>query len=238
MCYNEDMSIYEIQNTILDTFYGLSEFPFVFSGGTALSRYYLQHRESEDLDFFCKDITLDFEYIYRIINQNLRFKGFICEETERADKTGQIKYIIFVVTSPTGISIKVDFLEDPFAGMWEPQTRKDYTANPVQVDALELIYYRKLYSVTYGRHSLAERVKDIIDLYFLDKVKPVLTMIEYTIKHNIGMDWLRFFQRLEEPHEISLERVKLLKPLNADTLSKWLTDISKKGVTKLIGGKI
>lgn len=26
---------------------------FYFSGGTALSHYYLQHRLSEDLDFFC-----------------------------------------------------------------------------------------------------------------------------------------------------------------------------------------
>jgi predicted nucleotidyltransferase component of viral defense system len=232
------MNIYEIQNTILDTFYGLSEFPFVFSGGTALSRYYLQHRESEDLDFFCKNITLDFEYIHRIINQNLRFKGFICEEIERADRAGQIGYIFFVVASPTGVSIKVDFLEDPFTGMWEPQMRKDYTANPVQVDALELIYYRKLYAVTYGKHPLAERIKDIVDLYFLDEVKPVLTMINYTIKHNISMDWLRFFQRLDEPHEITLERIKLLKPLNADALSRWLKDTSKKGVTKLTGGKL
>lgn len=231
------MDIYETQNTILDIFYGLSEFPFVLSGGTALSRYYLHHRESEDLDFFCKDITLDFEYIHKIINQNLRLKGFICEETERADKEGQIKYIFFVISSSGGVSLKLDFLEDPFSSMWEPRMRKDYTTNPVYVDALELIYYRKLYSVTYGRDPLGERVKDIVDLYFLNEVKPLLVMMDYIIEHNISIDWLRFFQRIGEPHGMSLERIKLLKPLNADTLSGWLKDITKKGVAKLIGGK-
>lgn len=228
--------IYDAQNAILDIFYGLPEFPFTLSGGTALARYYLHHRESEDLDFFCKNIDLDFEYVHKTVNRNLRLNGFICEETERVDKQGQIKYIIFIITSPKGESIKVDFLEDPFSGMWEPQARGDYTSHPVYVDSIELIYYRKLYAVTYGKHLISDRIKDVVDLYFLNKEKPLLTMMDYTIQHNIGIDWLRFFQRLEESQGINLERVRLLKPLTSDILSDWLKDTARKGAAKIIGG--
>lgn len=219
---------------ILEAFYSASEFPFVLSGGTALSRYYLHHRESEDLDFFCKSFVLDFEYVYKIINLNLRTKGFICEEIERADKEGQIKYIIFVV-SYADAAIKLDFLDDPFSGMWEPAMRKDYTDSPVIVDAIELIYYRKLYSITYGKHLLNERPKDLVDLYFLNNVKPVFEMIDYTTEHNIGLDWLSFFKKLGETSEISLDRVRLLKPLDTHTLSAWLRDVSLQGITRQIG---
>lgn len=232
------MKLYEIQDSILEAFYSSPEFPFVLSGGTALSRYYLHHRESEDLDFFCKNIVLDFEYIYKIINLNIRTRGFICEEIERADQEGQIKYIIFVISSADGTSLKLDFLEDPFSGTWEPIARRDYTESPVLVDALELIYYRKLYAVTYGRHSTAERVKDLVDLYFLNEVKSIFEMIDYTIEYNIGLDWLRFLKRLEESHEIILDRVKLLKPLDAHTLSSWLRDVSRRGIIRQTGGSI
>ncbi|MBI5193915.1 MAG: nucleotidyl transferase AbiEii/AbiGii toxin family protein [Nitrospirae bacterium] len=219
---------------ILEAFYGASEFPFVLSGGTALSRYYLHHRESEDLDFFCKNFVLDFEYIYRIINLNLRTRGFICEEIERADREGQIKYIIFVV-SYSGVAVKLDFLEDPFSGMWEPAGRKDFTDSPVIVDAIELIYYRKLYSITYGKYHLNERPKDLVDLYFLNSVKPIFEMIDYTTEHNIGLDWLSFYKRLGETSEISLDRVRLIKALDSRTLSAWLRDVSLQGITRQIG---
>jgi predicted nucleotidyltransferase component of viral defense system len=231
------MELYKMQDVILDAFYGSHEFPFVLSGGTALSRFYLHHRESEDLDFFCKNIVLDFEYIYKIINQELRNRGFICEEIERADKEGLIKYIMLVVTF-NGASLKMDFLEDPFSGMWEPGMRKDYTHSPVLVDALELIYYRKLYAITYGRHPLTERVKDLVDLYFLNEAKPIFEMIDYTIEYNIGLDWLRFFQKLEESYGITLDRVKLLRPLDMNILLAWLKDTTQRGIARQFGGNI
>lgn len=241
VCYNFfiiSMTLLKIQDTVLEAFYSSPEFPFVLSGGTALSRYYLHHRESEDLDFFCKNIILDFEYIYRIINLYLRTKGFICEEIERADIKGQIKYIIFVVSPANGLSLKMDFIEDPFSGMWEPVMRRDYTDSPVLIDALDLIYYRKLYAVTYGKQSLTDRVKDLVDLYFLNEIKPIFEMIDYTTEHNIGLDWLSFFKKLDESHEINLSRVRLLKPLDAYKLSDWLREVSRRGIARQTGGGI
>ncbi|MFQ5454736.1 MAG: hypothetical protein ACE5EA_00865 [Nitrospirota bacterium] len=134
------------------------------------------------------------------------------------------------------MSLKVDFLEDPFSDMWQPQIRRDYTESPVLVDALELIYYRKLYAVTYGSHPLSERIKDLVDLYFLNEVNPIFEMIDYTIEYHIALDWLRFFQRLDQSGQITLDRVKLLKPLEADLLSAWLKDIAQKGIASRFGG--
>lgn len=43
--------LYPLQDKVLDGLKGLA-WPFYLSGGTALSRGYLQHRYSDDLDFF------------------------------------------------------------------------------------------------------------------------------------------------------------------------------------------
>ncbi|NLV20085.1 MAG: nucleotidyl transferase AbiEii/AbiGii toxin family protein [Bacteroidetes bacterium] len=40
--------------------------PFYLTGGTALGRFYLNHRYSEDLDFFVNDDPLFLKYIQRI----------------------------------------------------------------------------------------------------------------------------------------------------------------------------
>ena len=84
----------------------------------------------------------------------------------------------------------------------------------------------------------AERVKDLVDLYFLNEVKSIFEMIDYTLEYNIGLDWLRFFQKLEGSYEITLDRVKLLKPLDVNILSAWLKDITQRGIERLVGGNI
>ena len=49
---------------------------FYFSGGTALAYYYLQHRRSEDLDFFCQEEFLPQEVttVLKFLQKKLDFK--------------------------------------------------------------------------------------------------------------------------------------------------------------------
>ena len=51
-------SLYNLQDEVLDIFSQSiqSASLIYFGGGTALSRYYLNHRLSEDLDFFADNI--------------------------------------------------------------------------------------------------------------------------------------------------------------------------------------
>jgi predicted nucleotidyltransferase component of viral defense system len=50
--YKKDYkALYKMQNNFLD-WWKVYDSPFYLTGGTALGRFYLNHRCSEDLDFF------------------------------------------------------------------------------------------------------------------------------------------------------------------------------------------
>ena len=110
--------IYQAQDIILQILHKHKSFPYVLSGGTALSRFHFHHRFSEDLDFFCEDPDFSFEIVEGIINF-LRKAGLICELVGRTDKKGHLKIASYLIGS-----VKIDFLEDPFTGMWKPIKKK------------------------------------------------------------------------------------------------------------------
>lgn len=49
---NDYRKLYQLQDKFLK-WWQTQEYPFYLTGGTALGRFYLNHRFSEDLDFFC-----------------------------------------------------------------------------------------------------------------------------------------------------------------------------------------
>ncbi len=57
-----------LQDKFLEQFFG-SEFGsrFYLTGGTALARFYFQHRDSLDLDLFTNDQSQDFDTVNRTI---------------------------------------------------------------------------------------------------------------------------------------------------------------------------
>jgi len=64
--YND--TLYPLQDKVLQTVDNLKT-PFYLTGGTALSRCYLQHRYSDDLDFFVNSEPLFLTHIDAIIAQ-------------------------------------------------------------------------------------------------------------------------------------------------------------------------
>lgn len=160
--------IYLEQDLILTALQKIKKLPFVLSGGTALSRFYFHHRFSEDLDFFCEEPTFSFEKTEWIATF-LRKSGFICELMGRTDRPDRLKAASYEVKKKR--PIKVDFLEDPFSGMWSPVTKRTETGVPFRVDDLDQIYYRKLFSLLeqWHRARTVSRVKDLVDLYWLHR---------------------------------------------------------------------
>lgn len=158
--------LYHAQDRVLSRLKQSPGFPYVLSGGTALSRFYFHHRFSEDLDFFCEEFEFSFEKVEQIVN-HLRQHGFVCELVGRADQAGHLKIASYTVgTEPV---IKVDFLEDPFSGMWTPIERTSDSHLCFRVDALDQIYYRKFFSLLeqWARARSIVRIKDCVDLYCL-----------------------------------------------------------------------
>jgi len=100
-------NIYPIQNELLALVQG-ANVDFYLTGGTALSRFYLNHRYSDDLDFF--------------VNQNSEFKIQCNKTVDIIKKTGfscdigtiSEAFLRLFVTK-NEIQIKVDFVNDvPF----------------------------------------------------------------------------------------------------------------------------
>lgn len=96
--------LYNAQNFILHLIKQLDT-PFYLTGGTALSRFFLNHRYSFDLDFFINSDDRFAEYI-TFISQELNAKSGIDYEKSLAGK--EFARLI-VSTEPP---LKVEFVND------------------------------------------------------------------------------------------------------------------------------
>jgi predicted nucleotidyltransferase component of viral defense system len=144
--------LYELQNKVLD-FINKLNFPFYLTGGTALGRFYLNHRFSQDLDFFVNDNTNFPKYIDNIYkkfqNQFQLDKEltFIREEFAR-----------FIIKGKK-IWLKVEFVNDVAFRYSKPILFKQ-----ILVDNVRNILSNKI-SAIIGR----DEAKDIFDIICISK---------------------------------------------------------------------
>lgn len=142
------------QKNILDEI-GKNDFlssNFYFTGGTALSSFYLGHRYSEDLDFFSKD-RFDPQIVEGIIEglskkYSFTFKSRFVEVVYKFD-------LIFNNSS----TLKIDFAYYPYRQIEKPQL-----VNNLKIDSLLDIAVNKLFTI-----SQRNDIKDFVDLFYLLK---------------------------------------------------------------------
>ncbi len=192
---------------------------FYFTGGTALSLHYLQHRTSVDLDFFSKK-EFNPQIIVDTINTwqkelNLAADYLTVENTQ-----------IFNLTFPDKQTVKVDFAFYP-----HKQVEKVRMIDGIKVDSLIDIAINKLLTV-----EQRTEVKDFVDLYFLLQDISIWDLLEgvkvkFGVKIDpfiIGSDLLKVegFDYLPEMIKpFSLEKLKLFFKQKA----KQITGRSIKG---------
>jgi len=144
---------------------------FYLAGGTGLSLFYYHHRDSFDLDFFTQDfsrvkVNRLMEELSGLIKLNIELSA------ERAQED-RAKIMVYFLEADKGISLKIDFIEDTFKLIKEPNI-----VNGIPVSSLEDIYLKKIYAVSgvsqnldsTGRGRIVggrQEAKDFFDLYFL-----------------------------------------------------------------------
>jgi predicted nucleotidyltransferase component of viral defense system len=151
---------------------------FFLTGGTALSAFYLQHRLSEDLDFF----TEEEGQISRAlpIIQNIAFELNSKIEIRRSF----LSFIEFFLVR-NDESIRFDFAMDSPYRLAQKVFREGYG---IYIDNVTDISCNKL-SALYDRSEL----KDFVDIYFIDKeIIPFEELVEKAKEKHIGLDdyWL------------------------------------------------
>ena len=183
----------------------LSRF-FVWSGGTALSFYYLQHRLSADLDFMSQDLFRD-EYLLtelRKIAKNLGVKSI--EEQKKLNRCE------FWLKKDKEI-LRIEFVFYPFPRVRPPKKLKEFN---IKIDSIEDMLTNKV-------HAAYERSepKDIFDLYCILLIKKInFFRIFKLVEKKFGIridpvlfigEVLRGAEKLEGIRPLILKK-KLLKP--------------------------
>jgi len=126
---------------------------FYLSGGTALAAFYLNHRISEDLDFFSKDEvnTLAINTILKKARSQLGYTSLDFQQSFNRN--------LFFLHIRGSRVLKVEFTYFPFETLHKP---KHFGA--LRVDSLMDIAVNKVFTI-----SQQARARDFIDLYFILK---------------------------------------------------------------------
>lgn len=179
--------ITEEQKIILDEFRNdhFLRSNFYFTGGTALSFFYLQHRLSLDLDFFSEkifdsQIILEKLHLWR---QKHEF-GLELKTTENLHA--------FNLTFKSNKKLKVDFAYYPYKRL-----EKSKEVEGLPVDSLLDIAVNKFLTI-----SQREDIKDFVDLYFLFREFTVWDLAK-GVEVKFGMEtdpllWGSNFLKVEE----------------------------------------
>ncbi len=189
---------------------------FYFGGGTALSVFYLQHRYSEDLDFFSKK---EFEPIL-IIN----FMNKIAEKNNAALKMTKKETVLWFELEKDNQTSKIDFLDFPYK-----RIEKGTVYQGVEIDSEKDIGANKILTV-----NLENNPKDYVDLYFLLKKYTIWDFI-YSVeaKFRIQLDLISLGEDFMQAEELEF-LPKMIKPLALDHLKKFFRDLARKVGRKAI----
>ena len=199
---NDYRKLYRLQDKFLSWWFTLG-LPFYLTGGTALGRFYLDHRFSEDLDFF--------------INASPRYPNYISELKNKIGNQFSIDLLhslffdeftrLFITEGD--VSLKIDLVNDV----------DYYPGNPVvyrfgMIDTPLNILSNKLTAIV-GR----DEPKDIFDIvhislhysfnwqevFYHSKQKAVINELDVEQRmYSFPVSWLENIQWLDSPVDYSL----------------------------------
>lgn len=147
---------------------------FVWSGGTALSYNYLQHRLSIDLDFLSQDLLPDEYLLSSVMEIKERLKIGRVKEQKRFNR-----HEFWLQKNKE--ALKIEFVFYPFPFIKAPKKVKEFG---VKVDSIEDILTNKT-------HALFERSepKDVFDIFWiLRKEKIEYQKIFKWVKEKFGVE--------------------------------------------------
>ncbi len=156
---------------VLQTPYVLER--FYLTGGTALSCWYLHHRESLDLDFFTEKNEVNATWINRWLQKN---QGALDYKT--ISHSEQFGFHFYSLAFDKGESLKIDFSYFP-----SNRIERGIIWKGLYIDSLYDIAVNKFQTIT-----SFPRAKDYVDLYFIlkeNRWKVDKLRLEAAVKHGI-----------------------------------------------------
>lgn len=185
---------------------------FFLTGGTALSGFYLEHRLSQDLDFFTVDQKVSFDNVNREIlkiasNLNLKIKNQVASPTF-------LQYIFLTNAE----DLKVDVVKD--VPVFFGDIKKEGNMN---IDSLINIAVGKLLAI-FGRVD----AKDFIDLFFILEIEKNFEFNELFAKakqKDLGLNEFYLANSLLQIKNISIFPT-VLKPIDKKTMTEYFLNLA------------
>lgn len=146
----------------------------ILAGGTALARYYLNHRISYDLDFFVGHAFYPEKLALGLGSIGIELRDVDFQANGKW--ANQLHAYTFFEEQP----IKVSFIEDLYVDMWPRQT-----FGGVVTEEIGGLYHRKLRTISgsgYGKETKGARqtARDLFDVFVLHQViEPIDSFVEH-----------------------------------------------------------
>lgn len=190
---------------------------FYFTGGTALSLYYLKHRQSVDLDFFSEKKFDPQRVFNRVSSWSRKYKfSFEIRNVENL-------YTYWLDFKDYG-KLKVDFSHYPYRRL-----EKIKKAGRMEVDSTLDIAVNKITTIIQRIE-----VKDFVDLYYLLKKYTVWDLIEgVRIKFNMEVDPICLGNDFLLVNDFDV-LPKMIKPLRLTTLQRFFTQKARETAGRVV----
>jgi hypothetical protein len=185
--------LYPLQDEVLQTLAPVNSI-FYLTGGTALSRHYLHHRYSDDLDFFTNSNPA-FQQQAQLAIETLKEKFEVHTQTLQPSFA-----LLFVVTK--GVELKLDFVNDvpfrvdsPIESSLFPRTDhwKNILSNKITAlqrdapkDIADLIFLCKKFSFHWPEIIEQASMKDM----WVNELDVTRYIAEYNIESLSAVKWI------------------------------------------------
>lgn len=186
---------------------------FYLSGGTALSSWYLHHRESYDLDFFSDRRFVANQLVSwaKENDERIGYQGISFEE--------DFGFYTFFLRYPDNSRLKVDFNHYSFSRL-----EKGLSWRGLEIDSLYDIAVNKIQTIRTN-----PRARDYVDLYFIFKktnwsINKLLADADK--KFGITIDVLEVSKNLLKVSEIT-DLPKMLVPFNQGLMEKFFLELAR-----------
>jgi predicted nucleotidyltransferase component of viral defense system len=186
---------------------------FYWTGGTVLSEFYLQHRESHDIDLFSQQQEIHLPSINKFITMaGAKLKA---KEITYRRFLGLHTYFLKLPKN----DLKVDFNYYPF-----PRIDRGKKWKGLEIDSLQDIAVNKLHTI-----STKPRQRDFVDLYFIFK-KQKYSLKRLIILAKTKFDWhidpIQLGQTFTQV--VSLEDMpKMLVPFDKKKMENFFLKLAK-----------
>jgi len=188
---------------------------FYFTGGTALAEFYLQHRFSEDLDFFSGEEEVNINEVTRYIERQREAWG-----VKKFDTRNVYGLWTFFFNFKDGSDLKVDFNFYPF-----PRIEKGKIFQKMAIDSTYDMAVNKVHTI-----AMKPRARDFIDIYFLIK-EYSYNFHDLLMQAKAKFDWditaMQLGSRLLAASEAS-DYPRMIKPIDHNEWKEFFVEEARK----------